>query len=174
MSRSGVGIHPDILAAWSLVHYYHHPISSPDDRTYPHGQDATGMIMYAPTGPMSALVVRPGQQTFRDSAGISPLTSGTPSDWETVGRNHIAYSGRFWTKGDRLWHELAVCSIPSQVGKVQERKVRFEKVNGEKYMELGVDEVLIEGLKRKVCVRWKKMSDNIGGIEAEEVSKLGE
>jgi hypothetical protein len=174
MSKSGVNIHPGILGAWSLIHYYHHPISSPEDRTYPHGQDPTGMIMYTPTGHMSALVVRPGQPPFSDGAGISPLTSGTPADWETVGRNQIAYSGRFWTKGDRLWHELGVCSIPSQVGKVQERKVRFEDVDGEMYLELGVDEVLVQGVKRKVCVRWRKMGSNEGGIEGEEVSRLGE
>jgi hypothetical protein len=121
---------------------------------------------------MSALVVRPGQSPFSDGAGISPLTSGTPADWEAVGRNHIAYAGRFWTEGDRLWHELAVCSLPSMVGKVQERQVRFEEVDEVEYLELGVEEVVVEGVKRRVCVRWRRMEGNSGGLGNREVSRL--
>jgi hypothetical protein len=154
-----------LLGAWSLVSYIHYPISDPTDITYPHGPNPLGTIMYTHTGHMSAQVVRPGQPAFSDGAGISPLTSGTAADWETVGRNFIGYSGRFWVKDERtIMHELAVCNIPRMRGVVQERTVRFEEVGGVEFLCLGMDEVEVEGVKRKVEVRWKRMEGNQGAV----------
>jgi len=155
-----------LIGAWDLQSYCHHPISDPSDKTYPLGPDARGIIVYTPDGYMSAQVVRPGQAPFPDGGGISPETSGTPADWEAVGRNFIAYSGRFWIDASGaepcLWHEMSVCNVPGMVGLVQKRLVRMEVENGTTYLSLGVESVELEGVTRAVKVVWKKMGDNKG------------
>jgi hypothetical protein len=112
---------------------------------------------------MSAQVVTPGQAPFSDGNGISPQTSGTPADWEQVGRNFIAYSGRFWIKDEgTIMHELGVCNVPRMVGFVQERSVRCEEVDGEEELCLGVESVEVDGVARRVQVRWRRMEGNAG------------
>ena len=154
-----------ILGTWSLQSYYHFPISDPSNKTYPHGPNARGIIVYTPDGYMSAQVVRTGQPPFSDGAGIFPDTSGTPQDWEALGRNFIAYSGRFWSGESEgkecVWHEMSVVNLPSFVGKVQKRVVGMEEKDGEVYLHLGVEEVEIEGVKRAIKVVWKKMASNV-------------
>jgi hypothetical protein len=158
---------PRLLGDWTLVSYLHHPIASPTDVTYPHGPNPRGTLMYTSTGHMSAQVVTPGQAPFSDGSGVSPQTTGSAADWEQVGRNFIAYSGRFWVKDERtIVHEMAVCNVPRMVGFVQERTARFEDVDGTEELCLGVDSVEVEGVARKVHVRWRRMEDNVGALVA--------
>jgi hypothetical protein len=116
--------------------------------------------MYTSDGHMSAQVVRPGQLAFSDGGGLSPLTSGTAADWETVGRNFIAYSGRYWVKdASTVVHEMRVCMIPRLVGARQERTVGWTE-RGE--LVLSVEGVEIGGEMCRVEVVWERMGDNYG------------
>jgi hypothetical protein len=155
-----------LIGTWSLVSYHYHPIGSPDSKTYPLGPDARGFIVYSPDGYMSAQVVRPGQTPFSDGGGIAPDTSGTPDDWEQVGRNFIAYSGRYWVNeedgAEVLWHELDVCSLPRMVGMVQKRRVELEDVDGARVLNLGVEGLELGGMECNVAVKWKRVENNLG------------
>ncbi|KAH7068948.1 Lipocalin-like domain-containing protein [Paraphoma chrysanthemicola] len=155
-----------LIGTWTLVSYHYHPTTSAEPKTYPHGPNARGLITYSVDGYMSAQVVRPGQAPFSDGGGIAPDTSGTPSDWEQVGRNFIAYSGRYWVSEEEgkevLWHELDVCSIPRMVGMVQKRKAQLDEVDGASILNLGVDGLVLDGVDCKVEVKWKRVEDNAG------------
>jgi hypothetical protein len=163
-SEAAKYIQSRLLGAWELQNFYYHPIDDPSNKSYPQGPEARGTIMYTPDGYMSAQVVRPGQAHFDDGGGLTPLLVGTPADWETVGRNFIAYSGRFFLDDSGaepvLWHEMSVCMIPRMVGSVSKRVVRIKEVDGALTMNLGIDEALIGGVKSVVKVEWKKSADN--------------
>jgi hypothetical protein len=152
-------LHSRIIGTYFLISYSYYPTTSPSQKSYPLGPHATGTIMYHPSGHMSAVLVRPGQPAFSDGGGLSPETSGTAADWETVGRNVTAYSGRFWVKDeDTVMHELGVCFLSRFSGAVQERKVEFGE--GGREMVLSVDGVNIGGVDCRIEVQWKRMEDN--------------
>lgn len=150
-----------ITGTWTLQSYSHYPVTSPSEKTYPLTPNALGTIIYSPDGYMAAQVVRPGQAPFPDGGGILPDTSGTPADWEQVGRNFIAYSGRFWVEESEgkewVWHELSVCSLPGMVGKKARRSVEMEGEGGEVVLRLGVEGLEVEGVERRVEVVWRKV-----------------
>jgi hypothetical protein len=152
-------LHSRILGTWSLLSYAYFPQNSPSSKTYPLGPDAHGTILYHPSGHMSAVLVRPGQPPFSDGGGLTPETSGTAADWAAVGRNVIAYSGRFWIRDEQtVVHELGVCVLPRLVGAVQERRVEFAHDGRE--MVLSVDGVDVGDVKCKIEVVWKREGDN--------------
>ncbi|KAH7394885.1 Lipocalin-like domain-containing protein [Phaeosphaeria sp. MPI-PUGE-AT-0046c] len=149
-----------IIGTYSLISYFYHPVADYSQKTYPHGANATGQITYHPSGYMSALLIRPGQAPFSDGAGMLPDTSGTPSDWEAVGRNIVAYAGRFWIKEaeQTVVHEMANIFIPSMKGVHAPRKVAFEE-NGSK-MVLSVEKVEIGGVESRIEVVWRRAEQN--------------
>jgi hypothetical protein len=93
-------------------------------------------------------------------AGNSPLTSGTPADWETVGRNIVAYAGRFWVKEEEgiVIHEVANVFIPSAKGSHTPRKVVFTEEG--KKMALSIEKTVIGGVESRVEVSWERMVGN--------------
>ncbi|KAF2032451.1 hypothetical protein EK21DRAFT_87054 [Setomelanomma holmii] len=157
-----------LIGTWSLQSYNYHPLSSPTTKHHPLSSNAQGSIVYSPDGYMSASVVRPGQPHFSDGGGLAPDTSGTLEDWELVGRNFIAYSGRYWVADDEetgrevVWHEMSVCSLPSLRGVVAKRSARLEEVDGVKVLTLGVEGVELGGEECEVEVVWRRCEDNAG------------
>jgi hypothetical protein len=152
-------LHSRIIGTWSLLSYAYFPIASPTQKSYPIGPDATGTILYHPSGHMSAVLVRSGQPPFSDGGGLTPETSGTPADWEMVGRNIIAYSGRFWVKDEStVVHEMSVCMLSRLKGAVQDRKVEISE-DGKK-MVISVDGVNVGGVECRIEVVWKREDNN--------------
>lgn len=151
-----------IIGTYSLISsgYFYHPLTDPSQKTYPHGTNVTGQITYHPSGHMSAVLIRPGQAPFPDGAGMLPDTSGTPADWEGVGRNIVAYAGRFWVKEaeQTVVHEMANVFIPSAKGAHAPRKVSFEE-DGAK-MVLSVEKTTIAGVESRIEVNWRRVEEN--------------
>ncbi|KAH7392987.1 Lipocalin-like domain-containing protein [Pyrenochaeta sp. MPI-SDFR-AT-0127] len=160
-------LYNQLIGAWELVSYHAHLPTDPSNKMYPLGPYARGTIMYTPDGHISAQLLRPGQSPFKGGDGIS---SGTESEWADVGKNFVAYSGRFWldetggSKGEPLLlHEMSVSNLPKLVGQVQRRTVNVEEgAGGVRYLNLGVERMLVKGEVRVVRVRWKRMNDNVG------------
>jgi hypothetical protein len=152
-------LHSAIIGTWSVLSYAYYPTASPAQKSYPIGPDATGTMLYHPSGHMSAVLVRSGQAPFSDGGGLTPETSGTEADWAAVGRNIIAYSGRFWVKDETtVVHEMGVCMLSRLTGAVQERKVSFSE--GGKKMVISVDGVDVGGVECRIEVVWKRAEDN--------------
>lgn len=150
-----------LIGAWELQDYHAYKLSDPTDRIYPLGPNARGIIMYTPDGHMSAQLLRPGQPHFASGDGIS---SATEAEWADVGRNFVAYTGRFFLDENKaeplLLHEMRVSNIPRLVGDVQRRTVRITE-EGERYLHLGVKgESLVMGEMRVIAVKWKRMPEN--------------
>jgi hypothetical protein len=118
--------------------------------------------MYTPDGHMSAQLRRPGQPNFATGDGIS---SATEAEWAEVGRNYVAYTGRFFLDESKaeplLLHEMRYSNIPRLVGDIQRRTVEVTDEEGGSYLNLGVKgESSVMGEMRVVKVRWKRMEDN--------------
>ncbi|KAJ4369815.1 hypothetical protein N0V83_005579 [Neocucurbitaria cava] len=154
-----------LIGAWDLISYTAH-LLRPHKHRLPLGPQARGTILYTPDGHMSAQLLRPGQPPFAHGDGI---TSGTDAEWASVGKNFVAYSGRFWlderggSKGEEplLLHEMSVSNLPKLVGQVQRRTVRVsEEEGGVRYLHLGVDRMEVEGEMRVVEVLWRRREYN--------------
>ena len=89
-----------------------------------------------------------------------PLSSGTPADWESVGRNIVAYAGRFWVDetAQTVIHEMADVFIPSAKGAHARRKVVFSE-EGTK-MVLSVEKTTIGGVESRIEVNWVRVPGN--------------
>lgn len=161
-------LYHQLIGAWELVSYHAHLPNDPSNRVYPLGPNARGTIMYTADGQMSAQLLRPGQPAFKQGDGIS---SGTASEWAEVGRNFVAYSGRFWldeaggSRGEPLLlHEMSVSNLPKLIGQVQRRTVNVEcGQDGVRYLNLGVERMLVDGEVRVVRAKWRRMNNN-GGV----------
>lgn len=101
------------------------------------------------------------------------LASGTDAEWAAVGKNFVAYSGRFWldeTGGSQgeplLLHEMSVSNLPRLVGQVQRRTVFMSVEDGVRYLHLGVKRMEVEGEIREVKVKWRRFEDNAGKAPA--------
>ncbi|PVH69708.1 hypothetical protein DL98DRAFT_661541 [Cadophora sp. DSE1049] len=161
---SNTSIRTQLIGAWELISYCAYKVDDPSERIFPLGPEAQGMIMYTPSGHMSAQLRRPGQPHFATGDGI---TSGTDSEWAEVGRNYVAYTGCFFldeTGGSEgepmLLHEMRYSNIPRLVGDVQRRLVEIKDESDGRYLYLGVKEIFLGGEKRVVRVKWKRMEQN--------------
>ncbi|KAF2748665.1 hypothetical protein M011DRAFT_476061 [Sporormia fimetaria CBS 119925] len=151
-----------LIGAWELQSYCAYKVSNPEDKIYPLGPNAQGIIMYTPDGHMSAHLRRPGQPRFASGDGIS---SATEAEWADVGRNYVAYAGRFFLDERKaeplLLHEMRVSNIPRLVGDVQRRTVEMTMEDGVHYLHLGIKgESMVNGEMRIVKLKWKRMPDN--------------
>jgi hypothetical protein len=109
-----------IVGSWLLVRW---SIDYPDGRppTLPFGDDAIGLITYAPDGWMTATMSR-GRR-----AGLSAPTAARASA-ESKGRafdEYLTYGGRWRIDGDAVVHEVMVSMNPTLIGTPQRRVVRF-------------------------------------------------
>jgi hypothetical protein len=152
-----------LIGAWELVEYCAHLPNDESNKRYPMGIDGKGIIMYTPDGYMSAQLLRPGQTPFNKGG-----QEGTDSEWATVGRNYVAYTGPYYLdeSGDEqgrpiLLHHMRTSNLPYLVGDTQRRIVKIVHEPDGKYLVLGLDEPMkVDGEDRIIRVRWRRLPDN--------------
>lgn len=80
-----------LIGTWELVKHSAIPATGSSEIVYPSGPEAKGIIMYTHDGNMSAQLLRPNKVQF-----VRGGRDGTDEEWAQVGKNYIAYTGRFY------------------------------------------------------------------------------
>jgi hypothetical protein len=172
MAATNPSLRDQLVGAWELIQYYAYLPDNTDDKYYPMGEKATGIIMYTPDGYMSAQLLTPGQE---------PFTSGSDSDWATVGKKYIAYTGAFWfdpngdEKGPMLYHQMRDANMPQLRGDIQRRLMKITDEEDGRYLTLapaGPMKIAPDGLDRILVVRWRRLADNHQGTTPPAGTKL--
>lgn len=111
-----------LIGTWRLVSYEIRGSDGPV--THPMGREATGLIMYAPDGYVSANLMVPGRPAF---SGAS-VASATPAELTAAAAGYFAYAGRFEVdqSAPLVLHHIDICLIPNMVGSTQRRHVILE------------------------------------------------
>ena len=80
----------DVIGAWRLVSYV---VEDADggNRTYPLGEDAHGVMIYAPSGHMSVQIGSTGRPQYQDGS----LHGGTDAERAATAAGYLAYAGRY-------------------------------------------------------------------------------
>jgi hypothetical protein len=113
-----------LVGGWELVSYTER--TRPDGPvTYPHGPDATGLILYTPDGYMSAQIMTRGRPAYH-----SPVAGGgTVEQAATAAAGYLAYSGPYFVEessGD-IHHHVMVSLLPNWLGTTQ---IRYSQLDG--------------------------------------------
>lgn len=169
MSKS---LRDQLVGAWELVEYCAYMPNDESDKKYPMGPEAQGIIMYTSDGYMSAQLLTPGQKSFNTS-------SGSDAEWAQVGKNYVAYTGRFFldeagdSQGPVLKHEMRSSNLPYLVGDIQRRLCKIVDESDGKYLVLSLGETMkVFGEDRMIRVRWRRLPDNSQATKAPESSRL--
>lgn len=109
-----------LLGAWSLVDWRVESLGN-GRVTWPFGSDADGLLLYAPSGWMSATMSQ--RQRSRLSAA-SVRQADEASRARLVGE-YLAYSGRWSIDGNSVVHEVTLSLNPVLIGTRQVREVAF-------------------------------------------------
>jgi hypothetical protein len=170
MAANVPSIRSQLIGAWELTEYSLYLENDPSNKIYPMTPEVKGIIMYTPDGYMSAQLHTPGQNPFDGEQLFDRTDSPTKaqSDWAQVGLNYIAYTGEFYLdeRGDELgcpilMHHMRCASLPSFVGDLQRRILRFEDKAGERYLVLApANKVNVRGEDRVVVACWRKLPVN--------------
>lgn len=141
-----------LIGAWELVEFCEYLPSNETNKVHPMGSAAQGIIMYTPDGYMSAQL-----QASQDQprAANNTMTS------------YVAYTGHFYLdeEGDKegpvLLHHMRNSNLKVLVGDTQRRFVKILEEGGERYLMLGAPgQTAVEGEKRIVRVRWRRLPEN--------------
>jgi hypothetical protein len=110
-----------LLGAWTLVEW-RIDIDGALNPAWPFGRDATGLIVYAPSGWMSATLSE-RQRTPLSAASVRQADERSRA---RAMSEYLAYTGRWTLAGDSVVHEIAESLNPVLLGTRQVRSVSFE------------------------------------------------
>lgn len=146
-----------LIGTWQLVSYYAFAEDDPDDKAYPLGHDAQGILVYTADGYMSTNLLRPGQEPFL-SAGSEDASQ---SELAEATKRYLGYSGPFYVAkaGDTfaIYHQMLIVNFPNWKGNLQTRRIRLEGDMLTLALESVVDG---DGVKRQPIFTWTKMLKN--------------
>ena len=119
-----------LIGSWSLISSRTELRANPTDEPtilYTIGEDAQGIIMFAPDGYVSTQLMRPGARKWESNN----LLGGTPEELADATRHFLAYAGTFDVEvrddGEVVVYvNVDLCSFPNWLGDRQERLVRLE------------------------------------------------
>lgn len=84
---------------------------------HPMGEDAQGLLVYAPDGYMSVVLFRNARAPFTTGEMLSADVQEKIAGWDS----YYSYCGPFEVRGDRVVHHIEACLFPNWVGTTQER-----------------------------------------------------
>ncbi len=139
----------DLVGAWMLHEFV---IEFEDGRPpiHPFGTDAKGMIIYAETGEMSAVLSR----AERDDLSETLETSGraTDSDKAVAFDSYLSYCGRYSLDADVVTHHVQLALVPDIVGANQRRHARLQ----DGMLELSYNRTPQSGVQRTYRLTWTR------------------
>ncbi len=107
----------DLVGTWRLVTWEAHPEGGV--LTHPFGPDAVGYIIYTADGFVSATLMRPIRQAFRDGT----MHSATAGEKIAAIGSYIAYAGTYSLQPGKVTHHLLASLLPNWVGSDLERYI---------------------------------------------------
>lgn len=146
-----------LIGTWQLVSHYAFVENDPDDRIYPLGPDAQGLLIYTNDGHFSTSLLRPGQDPFPSSE------LGGPSEVElaNAAKRYLGYAGPFSiTKAEDtvyVWHNMDLTNFPNWRGNVQTRRIHLDRDTLTMELESFTD---VAGTRRRPLLIWTKMPRN--------------
>ena len=92
---------------------------------HPMGEDAQGLLVYAPDGYMSVVLFRNGRAPFTTGEMLSADADEKIAGWDS----YYSYCGPFELKGDCVIHHIEACLYPNWIGTTQERQAVIDGGN---------------------------------------------
>lgn len=144
MSKS---LRETLVGTWKLVEYSIKDKNNSGEKFYPLGKDATGFIIYAPDGYMSAQMMASGRPVYASGR----LHTGTVDEMAKAAKGYMAYSGQYEVneKTNTLIHHMEVSMNPTWLGQAQERYVKLEG-----------DTITITASANNAVLVWKRAEDH--------------
>ena len=138
-----------LLGGWTLERW---SIDWSDGRptSYPFGEDASGLLLYASGGCMSAGISRKG----RSGLGGGNVRHAPESARAAAFDGYFQYQGRFRVLGNVVEHHVTHSLNPDFVGTVQRREALLE----DDRLELRAEERTQEGTTRLHRLVWRRAS----------------
>ena len=137
----------DVIGAWHLVEWR---IDYQDGRptTWPFGKDATGLLVYAADGWMSATM------SCRQRSPLSAPSALKADDASKASafQEYLAYSGRWEIVGRSIAHDVTMSLNPTLVGTRQWREAEASR----DMLTLGAEEALPGGATRRHRIVWRR------------------
>ena len=121
------------------------------DPVYPFGEDASGLLVYAPDGYMSAVLSRAG----RPSLAASRLETArrAPAEQRAAAFDgYLSYGGRWRIEGREVVHEVTHALTPNLVGAANRRRVALS----EGRVVLSYDLPARSGVTRHYSLTWRR------------------
>jgi hypothetical protein len=111
MPDSRTSLQESIVGAWSLSSYVTADITG-ENREYPLGQNARGLIIYTADRFMSVQISKAGRPHYEDGA----LHGGTDTERASAAAGYLAYAGRYSVQGDVVTHKPFASLFPNWEG----------------------------------------------------------
>lgn len=137
-----------LIGTWKLVEYSIENTKNPKERFYPMGKDATGFIMYAPDGYMSAQMMAANRPSYKSGG----LHTGTVDEMSLAAKGYMAYSGQYEVNEETqtLTHHMDVSMNPTWLGQAQER-----------YIKLDDNKIIITAPNNSAILIWERAEDHL-------------
>jgi Lipocalin-like domain len=136
-----------LIGAWRVLAVEHQADDGEVGR--PFGDDPQGIIIYAASRYMTAVLMRPGRPHF--AAG--DVLGGSVDERASAFLTANAFAGRWELQGEELVHHLAVTTFPNWVGTQQRR--RFEVTDT--HLTLYPPSMLMQGKLRRARVHCARL-----------------
>jgi hypothetical protein len=104
-----------VVGTWKLVSWRR--IAQDGSVTYPLGEGATGVLVYAPDGTMAVQMTAANRPSLPTADPIGGTTQQRADAYSTC----LAYAGTWEVQGDSVVHRLDVSLFPNWAGTTQSR-----------------------------------------------------
>ncbi|MDX3761882.1 lipocalin-like domain-containing protein [Streptomyces mirabilis] len=138
-----------LVGAWRLVSYEATDIDG-GDVIEPFGPRPQGLILYTPSGHMSAQIMHPERPHFRQGR----LEEGLPQELAAATLGYLAYGGTYEVPtSDRVVHHVELSLFPNWVGTTLTRVADWD---GERLRLILPEPATIWGARRNGILTWKR------------------
>ncbi|MFT5685428.1 MAG: hypothetical protein ACI8RZ_006379 [Myxococcota bacterium] len=133
----------ELIGTWELADF---TITFSDGRQplVPLGEDASGLLLYAADGHLSAVLNRAGRST--GSAGLEEGHAAVTSE------DYVSYAGRWCLTGDTIHHTITLSLVPEVVGQTLSRRVTLHDGR----LTLTYDRTPRSGITRHYRLTWRR------------------
>lgn len=137
----------DFHGTWRLLDW---TVTDENGRvTHPMGEAPVGVICYTPAVFVHVHIMR-GDRVPHESADSM---GGTEAEDSRSAKSHISYSGRWHLEGDKVIHDVTICSFPNWAPSRQERLWRLD---GD-HLELSTEPMVWAGRTIRHRLNWERL-----------------
>lgn len=150
MSDSRTSLQESILGAWTLSSYVIADLSG-ENREYPLGEDARGVLIYTADGFMSVQISKPRRRAYVDRA----LHGGTDAERAAAAAGYLAYAGRYSVQDQVVTHKPLLSLFPNWEGFDVPRRAR---ITGETLTLELLEPIHQNGHQRTGTLTWSRVA----------------